>query len=209
MAKSTFQQDNGEPATRSSEDHHALETTDASQSTTREPPRPSAWIAGLRIVTGLVFLWAFLDKLFGLGYSTPSERAWINGGSPTRGFLGNIDAGPLAGTFRTMAGDWWVDWLFMLGLLAVGVAVTLGVAMRLAAVSGAALVGLMWLAEWHPARFTSAGEPTGSTNPLVDYHVVYGLLFVVLAVTAAGDRWGLGPAWKRISWVHRHAGILS
>ena len=34
----------------------------------------------LRIATGLVFLWAFLDKLLGLGYATPTDRAWINGG---------------------------------------------------------------------------------------------------------------------------------
>ena len=32
----------------------------------------------------LRFLWAFLDKAFGLGYATPSGNAWINGGSPTR-----------------------------------------------------------------------------------------------------------------------------
>ena len=39
--------------------------------------------AALRIVLGFTFLWAFVDKLFGLGYATPSERSWINGGSPT------------------------------------------------------------------------------------------------------------------------------
>ena len=175
----------------------------------RTEPVASATLAGLRIATGFVFLWAFFDKLFGLGYSTPSERAWINGGSPTKGFLGSIEAGPFASTFRSIAGDWWVDWLFMLGLLAVGLAVMLGVGLRLAAVSGTALVALMWIAEWHPARFTSAGEPTGSTNPLVDYHVIYALALIVIAVTAAGDRWGLGQAWRRLPIVRRHASTLS
>ena len=171
----------------------------------RTEPVASATLAGLRIATGFVFLWAFFDKLFGLGYSTPSERAWINGGSPTKGFLGSIEAGPFASTFRSIAGDWWVDWLFMVGLLAVGLAVMLGVGLRLAAVSGTVLVALMWIAEWHPARFTSAGEPTGSTNPLVDYHVIYALALIVIAVTAAGDRWGLGQAWRRLPIVRRHA----
>ena len=175
----------------------------------RTEPVASATLAGLRVATGFVFLWAFFDKLFGLGYSTPSERAWINGGSPTKGFLGSIEAGPFASTFRSIAGDWWVDWLFMVGLLAVGLAVMLGVGLRLAAVSGTVLVALMWIAEWHPARFTSAGEPTGSTNPLVDYHVIYALALIVIAVTAAGDRWGLGQAWRRLPIVRRHASTLS
>jgi thiosulfate dehydrogenase (quinone) large subunit len=173
------------------------------------PPAPSGWLAALRLGMGFLFLWAFADKLFGLGYSTPSERAWLNGGSPTKGFLGSLDAGPLAGVFRAIAGDWWVDWLFMLGLVGIGAALVLGVAMRLAAGSGALLMALMWLAEWHPARFTSAGEPTGSTNPLVDYHLIYGVVLIVLAVTAAGDRWGLGRAWKRLRFVRRHLGVVS
>lgn len=50
-------------------------------------------IALLRLSIGFVFLWAFLDKLFGLGYATPGARAWINGGSPTKGFLSNVDIG--------------------------------------------------------------------------------------------------------------------
>src|ERR1044072_1320309 len=43
--------------------------------------------ASLRLLTGFAFLWAFLDKTFGLGYATPSGKGWIDGGSPTKGFL--------------------------------------------------------------------------------------------------------------------------
>lgn len=178
-----------------------------SAATTVRPP--SRAVAALRFGTGFVFLWAFFDKLFGFGYSTPGERAWLNGGSPTKGFLGNVDAGPFASVFRSIAGEWWVDWLFMLGLLGIGAALVLGVALRLTAASGTLLMALMWLAEWHPARFTSGGDPTGSTNPLVDYHVIYALALVALAVAAAGDRWGFGQAWKRLPFVRRHEGILS
>jgi thiosulfate dehydrogenase [quinone] large subunit len=46
-------------------------------------------LAGLRLALGWVFLWASLDKLFGWGFATPEKNAWINGGSPTKGFLGN------------------------------------------------------------------------------------------------------------------------
>ena len=172
-------------------------------------PAASGWLASLRIATGLIFLWAFADKLLGLGYSTPAERAWINGGSPTKGFLSSIDAGPLASTFQSMAGDWWVDWLFMLALLAIGVTVVAGIALRLAAAAGTLLMASMWIAEWHPARWTSAGEATGSTNPLIDYHVIYALVLIVLAATAAGHRWGFGKAWARLPIVGRHHTTLS
>ncbi|HVK21628.1 MAG TPA: hypothetical protein VM677_09745 [Actinokineospora sp.] len=149
-------------------------------------------LAATRIGLGLVFLWAFADKLFGLGYATKSASAWINGGSPTKGFLGGVDHGPLASVFRSWAGQPWADWLFMAGLLGVGAALVLGVGLRVAAIAGTAMMLLMWAAEWPLDRFTDAGEATRSTNPLLDYHLVYAALLVVLVMTKAGDMWGLG-----------------
>src|SRR3546814_14036197 len=115
-------------------------------------------MAALRVGVGSVFLWAFLDKLFGLGYSTPSERSWLNGGSPTEGFLSNVDVGPLAGFFRDIAGNVFIDWLFMLGLLGLGVAVIAGVALRLAAASGTLLMALMGAAEWQDRKGVGWGK---------------------------------------------------
>src|SRR6478609_3121557 len=114
-------------------------------------------IALLRLSVGFIFLWAFLDKLFGLGYATPGAKAWIAGGSPTKGFLSSVDAGPFTTVFHAIAGTWWADGLFMLGLLGVGLAVTLGVALRVSAVAGSAMMLLMWLAEFPLARFTADG----------------------------------------------------
>src|SRR5512132_4695527 len=93
------------------------------------------FLAVFRVVLGFEFLWAFLDKTFGLGYATPSARAWINGGSPTKGFLGNVAVGPFESVFHSWAGAAWADWLFMIGLLGVGIALILGVGLRPAAVS--------------------------------------------------------------------------
>ncbi|MBA9050098.1 hypothetical protein BJ996_006829 [Streptomyces phaeogriseichromatogenes] len=45
--------------------------------------RQARALASPRILTGFVFLWAFLDKTFGLGYATASGNAWIDGMSPT------------------------------------------------------------------------------------------------------------------------------
>ncbi|WP_407657314.1 hypothetical protein [Jatrophihabitans endophyticus] len=160
-------------------------------------------LAVLRIATGFVFLWAFLDKTFGLGYSTESAKAWIHGGSPTDGFLSHVEVGPLQSLFHTMAGTWYADWLFMLGMLGVGAAVIAGVGVRLSAAAGALIMALMWLAEFPLAQHTSAGAPSGSVNPLVDYHIVYAVALIVVALTYAGDTWGLGRSWARLPIVRR------
>jgi len=160
--------------------------------------------AVLRIAMGLVFLWAFLDKTFGLGYATPSERAWINGGSPTQGFLGNLDHGPFAEMFRGWAGAAWADWLFMLGLAGLGVALIAGIGLRIAAVAGTLMMLLMWAAEWPLDRFTDAGEPTMSTNPILDYHIIYALVIITLALSAAGNTWGFGKQWARLDVVAKN-----
>ena len=161
-------------------------------------------LAVLRISTGFVFLWAFLDKTFGLNYATPSAKAWINGGSPTKGFLASVEVGPLQSFFHAIAGTWWANGLFMLGLLAIGVALIAGVAMRIAAISGVVMLALMWLAEVPFAQFTSAGEPTGSPNPFADSHYIYAIVLIVLAATYAGTTWGLGRTWARLPFVHRN-----
>ncbi|MFE5191361.1 hypothetical protein [Streptomyces sp. NPDC056628] len=161
-------------------------------------------LAGLRLLTGFVFLWAFLDKTFGLGYATPSGKGWTDGGSPTRGFLGSVAVGPLESAFHSWAGDAWADWLFMLGLLGVGTALVLGVALRPAAVAGAVMMALMWMAEWPPARHLSDGSPSMSTNPFADYHVVYAVVLIALAAAGSGAVWGLGDAWARLPFVGRH-----
>lgn len=161
-------------------------------------------LAAIRITMGLIFAWAFLDKLFGFGYATGSANAWVNGGSPTKGFLGGIDHGPLGSVFRSWAGQAWADWLFMAGLLGIAVALLLGVGLRIAAAAGTLQMALMWAAEWPLARYTDAGELTRSTNPVLDYHVVYALVLILIAAALAGDVWGMGKRWARLDIVDRN-----
>lgn len=66
-----------------------------------------AWLAATRIAVGFLMLWAFLDKLFGLGYSTPAAKSWLNGGSPTNGFLSHVAVGPLRVCSSPSPGRWW------------------------------------------------------------------------------------------------------
>ncbi|MEV8027161.1 DoxX family protein [Cellulosimicrobium funkei] len=153
-------------------------------------------LALTRIGTAVVFLWPFTDKLVGLGYATPRERAWLAGGAPTQGYLENGAQGPLASTFAAMASPV-TDWLFMLGLLGVGLALLLGIGLRVAAVSGTVLFAMLWLSQWPLAA--------GSNNPVVDDHVLVILLLAVLATTLAGDTWGLGRRWAALPLVRRAA----
>ncbi|MET1061019.1 MAG: hypothetical protein ABWX84_15565 [Nocardioides sp.] len=164
-------------------------------------------LAVLRIGFGLTFLWAFFDKLFALGFSTGrdpvtgnvdrfGDAAWINGGSPTEGFLKFGADGPFKGFYNDIAGATWVNVLFMLGLLAIGLALTLGIGMRFAAAAGALLYVMMWSVVLPP-----------DNNPVLDDHLLGAVTLVVLALALAGDTWGLGRRWSRMSLV-RHNTFL-
>jgi thiosulfate dehydrogenase [quinone] large subunit len=165
-------------------------------------------LAVLRISTGFVFLWAFLDKTFGWGYATPSAKAWINGGSPTKGFLSSVDVGPFQSTFHNLAGTTFANWAFMLGLLGIGLALILGIGMRIAAGAATAMMAMMWIAEWPLAKTTSGGKPTGSTNPITDYHFIYAVSAIVVALTYAGHTWGLGKWWASLPIVRKHRWLI-
>ena len=151
-------------------------------------------LAGLtRISLGWVFLWAFLDKTFGLGYATEGKDAWIDGGSPTFGFLSFGAKGPFKDFYNGIAGDTWADWLFMIGLLGIGIGLLLGVMVRISAWSGALLVFLMWTAALPPEN-----------NPFMDDHIVYALVLLLLAEMGAGHWLGLGGWWERQAVVEKN-----
>jgi thiosulfate dehydrogenase [quinone] large subunit len=165
-------------------------------------------VAVLRIGMGLIFFWAFLDKLFGFGYATSSANAWINGGSPTKGFLGGLNHGPFRSMFNSWAGDAWADWLFMLGLAGIGLALLLGIGMRIAAVSGSLMLLLMWAAAWPLDQHTATGQLTRSTNPIIDDHLIYTIVLITLATLSAGTVWGLGKYWANLDFVKKNRWLI-
>jgi thiosulfate dehydrogenase (quinone) large subunit len=151
-------------------------------------------LAGLtRLSLGWVFLWAFLDKTFGLGFATERKDAWLEGGSPTFGFLNFGTKGPFKDAYASIAGATWADWLFMIGLLGIGLALMLGVMVRIAAWSGALMLVLMWTAVLLPEN-----------NPFMDDHIVYALVLLLLAEMGAGRWLGLGGWWERRAVVERN-----
>lgn len=144
-----------------------IDRLDAELSTDGQTKGMWAWTV-LRILLGWSFLWAFLDKMFGLGFSTcrgfgPEGTAassidylcpasMIKGGSPTYGLLEYGTRGShTGGLFRWMASSGpttigFADVLFMLALLLGGVALMLGVGTRIAAIGSAILIAFMFLA---------------------------------------------------------------
>ncbi|MBQ0992273.1 hypothetical protein PSH03_005440 [Micromonospora sp. PSH03] len=153
-----------------------------------------AWFAA-RIGMGFIFLWAFVDKLFGLGYATPAGKGWIDGGHPTKGFLAGAE-GPFAGAYHNLAGTAFADTAFMVGLAAIGVALLLGIGMRIAAGAGALMLTMM---------YTVALPPT--TNPVIDDHLILAVLLIGIAAAGAGTTLGLGGWWattplvKKLPWL--------
>jgi thiosulfate dehydrogenase [quinone] large subunit len=149
--------------------------------------------AAARMCLGWTFLWAFIDKAFGLGHETPSAGAWINGGNPTKGFLSG-SVGPFSGIYHSIAGADAVNVLFMVGLFGIGAALLLGIAMRPACIAGATLLLLMWSASLPPAN-----------NVFMDDHIIYALVLIGLSAVGAGKTLGLGARWERSAAVKRYA----
>lgn len=148
-----------------------------------------------RVSLGLIFFWAFIDKLFGLGFATCNtdgvvelgcDAAWFNGGSPTEGFLNYATSGPFAEFFQSLAGVVWIDWLFMMGLMLIGVALIMGVGVKIAGWSGAVLMLLMWAAALPPEH-----------HPLLDDHIIYALVLIGLTKVNGTQALGFRDWWMK------------
>ncbi len=155
----------------------------------------------VRIAMGLIFLWAFFDKLLGLGFATcrdsatgvvsyMCEKAWVNGGSPTYGFLTYGVHGPFVDFYHSLASSSVVAWLFMLGLLFIGLTLTFGLMIRLGALSGSLLLLLMYLGLIPPAN-----------HPFIDDHIIYSFVMLGFAFVHTCKHLGFGKWWTSLSFV--------
>ena len=173
-------------------DHPELETPDYPVEDEARANSARYVLAATRIALGWVFLWAFLDKTFGLGFATERADAWIDGGSPTFGFLNFATEGKVFHDFFASLAGPVADWVFMIGLLGLGLALTLGIGMRIAAVAGSVLLVSMW-----------AAELPLENNPFMDDHIVYAIVLVGLALAHAGRTFGFGRVWEKTALVQR------
>ena len=147
----------------------------------------------LRLGMGLIFLWAFIDKVFGLGFATTADKSWMAGGSPTTGFLQFGVHGPFAGFYHSLAGIPIVDVLFILGLLFIGVTLTFGILVKLGSLTGFLMLFLM---------YTAVGiQP--ENHPFIDEHLIYMIVMIGLILSNSGDYLGFGKYWSNTSLVQK------
>lgn len=147
----------------------------------------------VRITMGFIFLWAFFDKLLGLGFATTPDKAWITGYSPTTGFLTYATQGPLAWMYQAMAGNPVIDWIYMVGLLMMGLGLMLGIMVRLAGYGAITFMIILWFALLFPEN-----------NPIVDEHVIYALVLLWLTRTDTTQQFGFGQWWCALPFVKQH-----
>jgi thiosulfate dehydrogenase [quinone] large subunit len=157
----------------------------------------------LRVVVGVIFVWAGLGKVFNEGlpgswtaqgylkFATNGSLGWpfVTGTpdpnavyNPTHGFWVSLADNATAMTI--------VNNLVVAGELCIGVALILGVVTRFAGVMGALMMAFLFLAGW------------SFTNGIVEEHATYGVVLLALAGMGAGNYYGLDrvlgarfPAW--------------
>jgi thiosulfate dehydrogenase [quinone] large subunit len=127
------------------------------------------------------------------GGTVDVTAAWINGGSPTTEFLRSETNGRLGEALAGLAGQTWVDWLFMIGVAGIGLALLLGIGVRIAAAGGAVLLLMIWATTLQPAD-----------NPLMDHRLIYAILLTGLGMMNIGNVLGLGTIWSHTGLVHKY-----
>lgn len=166
-----------------------------------------AGVALLRIVVGIIFLWAGLEKLLGAGPEGFSAGGFLQFG--TAGSLGwPFVSGEVAeGTVYNPTHDLWVglaenttamsiiNILVPWGQLGIGISLVLGLLTRFGAIMGALMMLFFFLAAWEFAY------------GIVNQHLTYLVICLAIAGLGAGKYFGLDayladsvPGWVR-TWL--------
>lgn len=173
-------------------------------------PRAGAVTAAiLRIGIGLIYLWAFVAQGFGIGYTNQTvngdtaapapveyhwnftvdtDQGWITSGfthSPTEAYVDNNTHGPLAFIPQNLpVGLDDFGWMFAIGGL--GIALTFGIASRIAGWGGLLLNIMIWFSMFPP-----------SNNPIFDAeHFTLAFVIFLLMWINASNYWGIGRWWR-------------
>ena len=157
-------------------------------------------IAVLRVLMGLMFLYAGVEKLLGIGLQ--AGQSWSAGGFLQFATLGALP-GSAANAVINPFHDFWVNlagnpqalnfinFIVPWGEVAIGIALTLGLATRFAALMGTIMVGIFYLASWD-----------FSLGP-INSDLVYCFVTAFLGFAAAGEIYGLDPIVERLTFVKR------
>lgn len=125
----------------------------------------------LRIVFGLMFLVSGIDKL------TSNFTA--------AGYLTNVSTGPFRDMYISLAGSPIVDFMVVWGEILIGLALVLGILVRLSCYLGSIMMLMYYLSVLPPE------------HGYISQHIIYVLVFAILASFAAGRVWGLDQLIER------------
>ena len=162
-------------------------------------------VALLRVVVGIIFVWAGSDKVFNGGVPGSWTAAGFLKGA-TNGSLGwpFVIGTPNPKTIYNPTHDLWVSLanndtamtivnnLVVAGEMCIGVALVLGIVTRFAGAMGALMMAFFFLAGW------------SFSNGIVEEHATYAVVLLALAGMGAGNYYGLDrilgsrvPKWFR------------
>jgi thiosulfate dehydrogenase [quinone] large subunit len=152
-------------------------------------------VALLRIVVGVIFLWAGLEKAVGTGLGTWSAAGFLE--FATGGTLGwPFVTTPVEGAIYNPTHDFWValagndaamsalSYLVPLGQIGIGVSLILGLFTRFGAAMGALMMLIFFVAAW---EFEFG---------IVNQHLTYMVVCLALAGIGAGNYFGLDRVLK-------------
>jgi uncharacterized membrane protein YphA (DoxX/SURF4 family) len=145
-----------------------------------------AFLTLLRILIGWQFLYEGLIKLFNPAWTA---RPFLEG---SRWIFGDIFRWMISGN----TGMWLVDTANAYGLTLIGIALILGIFMRLAAWSGVTLL-LMYYIAYPPFGGFSYGVPSEGSYLIVNKNMIEIFALIMLALTDAGNYYGLDGLRKR------------
>ena len=144
-----------------------------------------------RIVIGVIFLWAGLEKIIGTGLGTWSAKGFLEFGSG--GSLGwPFVSGQVAeGTIFNPTHDFWVSlagneaaltaisYLVPLGQVGIGISLILGIFTRFGSAMGTLMMLFFFIAAWD------------FEFGIVNQHLTYAVMTFGLAVLGAGNYYGV------------------
>lgn len=140
----------------------------------------------LRLTMGWIFIWSGIDKA--VTHFSAS------------GFLIHSTQGPLGSWFQSLGTNQAalnvINPLVIWGQILIGATLVLGLFTRAGLFWAAVMMMMFYLAQFPPA-----------TNPFMDEHLVYILLFGLLGALGAGRILGLDTVVERIPWVRRNRAV--
>ena len=145
-------------------------------------------VSVIRISLGWICLYAGATKLFDPDWSSAGYLKSAESFSSFFGWLASPEVLPV------------VDFMNEWGLTLLGISLILGLFVRLSSYLGAALMILYYLP-------VLAFPYAGAHSFLIDDHIIYALVFLLLAELRAGRTFGLDTKFRKTDFARKYKGL--